>query len=280
MQASGDGAPIRATVKWFNTAKGFGFVTPADGSAEAFLHLSALRQAGFESIGEGAGLVVELGQSPKGRQVVRVVEVDPGAATPARGDSGGGDRGGFRDRGDRGGFGGGDRGGFGGGDRGGFGGGDRGGFGGGDRGGFGGGDRGGFGGGGGGDRGGFGGGGGGDRGGFGGAPRGPRSFGAPAGGGGFGGGAGAGAGAGGPGAYQAPSPADIARAEPMDGVVKWFSGLKGYGFIQPNSGGKDVFLHITVLRNAGIESLNPGQAVRMKVLTAKKGPEAVSIEAS
>lgn len=218
MQVTGDGAPIRATVKWFNTAKGFGFVTPADGSPEAFLHLSALRQAGFDSIGEGAGLTVELGQSPKGRQVVRVIEVDPGAATPARSDGGGfgdrGDRGGFRDRGDRGGFGGG-------GDRGGFG-------------------------------------GGGDRGGF-------------------GGGGGAGGGGGGTG-YQAPSPADIARAEDMDGVVKWFSALKGYGFIQPNSGGKDVFLHITVLRNAGIQALNPGQAVKMKVLTARKGPEAVSIE--
>ena len=240
MQDTGEGAQIRATVKWFNTAKGFGFVTPADGSPEAFLHLSALRQAGFESIGEGAGLTVELGQSPKGRQVVRVLEIDAGSATPARGDGGGGfgdrgDRGGYRDR-DRGGFGG-DRGGFGGGDRGGFGGprGPRP-FGGGDRGGFGGGDRGGF--------------GGGDRGG----------------------------GGGGAGGYQAPSPADIARAEQMDGVVKWFSAIKGYGFIQPNSGGKDVFLHITVLRNAGIQALNPGQAVRMKVLTARKGPEAVTIE--
>ena len=237
MQDTGDGAPIRATVKWFNSAKGFGFVTPSDGSAEAFLHLSALRQAGFESIGEGAGLTVELGQSPKGRQVVRVVDIDAGSATPARGDGGGGggfgDRGGYRDR---------------------------------DR------DRGG-------DRGGFGGGGGG----FGG-PRGPRPFG---GGdrGGFGGGGGGGgfggerSGGGGGGAgYQAPSPADIARAEQMDGVVKWFSAIKGYGFIQPNSGGKDVFLHITVLRNAGIQALNPGQAVRMKVLTARKGPEAVTIE--
>src|SRR5215469_13805472 len=76
MMASGDGAPIRATVKWFNTAKGFGFVTPADGSPEAFLHLSALKQAGFETVGEGAGMLVEIGQSPKGRQVVRVLEVD------------------------------------------------------------------------------------------------------------------------------------------------------------------------------------------------------------
>src|SRR5262249_33777889 len=76
MMPSGDGEQIRATVKWFNTAKGFGFVTPADGSPEAFLHLSALKQAGFESVGEGAGMLVEIGQSPKGRQVVRVLEVD------------------------------------------------------------------------------------------------------------------------------------------------------------------------------------------------------------
>jgi len=62
------------------------------------------------------------------------------------------------------------------------------------------------------------------------------------------------------------------------GTVKWFNEQKGYGFIQPGGGGKDVFLHITVLRNAGIQALNPGQAVRMRVLTARKGPEAVSIE--
>src|SRR5262245_38007085 len=80
MMASGDGAPIRATVKWFNTAKGFGFVTPADGSPEAFLHLSALKQAGYESVGEGAGMTVEIGQSPKGRQVLRVIEVDNSSA--------------------------------------------------------------------------------------------------------------------------------------------------------------------------------------------------------
>ena len=81
MQASGDGA-IRATVKWFNTAKGFGFVTPIDGSPEAFLHLSALRQAGYDSVGEGAGMLVEIGQSPKGRQVIRVLQVDAGSQAP------------------------------------------------------------------------------------------------------------------------------------------------------------------------------------------------------
>ena len=82
MQASGDGAAVRATVKWFNTAKGFGFVTPSDGSPEAFLHLSALKQAGYESVSDGTSMLVEIGQSAKGRQVVRVLEVEGGG--PAR----------------------------------------------------------------------------------------------------------------------------------------------------------------------------------------------------
>jgi len=178
MQGSGDGATIRATVKWFNTAKGFGFVTPVDGSPEAFLHLSALKQAGFDTVGEGTGMLVEIGQSPKGRQVVRVIQIDaePNRAPgPSR-------------------------------------------------------------------------------------PRGP-----------MGGGGGSG---GGPG----PSAADIANAEEVDGIVKWFSALKGYGFVSPNTGGKDVFLHITVLRNLGLTNLSPGQPVRMRVVTARKGPEAVAIE--
>jgi CspA family cold shock protein len=96
-----------------------------------------------------------------------------------------------------------------------------------------------------------------------------------------GGGGGGGRGFGGPRERPAgPSPADLASAQPMDGKVKWFSGLKGFGFIEPNGGGKDVFLHISVLRNAGIQDVQPGQPVRMKVLTKAKGPEAVTLELS
>lgn len=45
------------------------------------------------------------------------------------------------------------------------------------------------------------------------------------------------------------------------GTVKWFNGQKGYGFIQPDDGGKDVFVHATALEAAGVRSLNDGQAV-------------------
>jgi cold shock protein len=45
------------------------------------------------------------------------------------------------------------------------------------------------------------------------------------------------------------------------GNVKWFNATKGYGFIQPQGGGKDVFVHISAVERAGLSSLNEGQAV-------------------
>jgi CspA family cold shock protein len=45
------------------------------------------------------------------------------------------------------------------------------------------------------------------------------------------------------------------------GTVKWFNATKGYGFIQPNSGGKDVFVHISAVEKAGLSSLNEGAKV-------------------
>ncbi len=77
------GPVIETTVKWFSTAKGFGFVAPVDGSPEAFLHMGVLEAAGLPAPAAGAMVKCEIGAGKKGPQVVRVVEVGGGAARPA-----------------------------------------------------------------------------------------------------------------------------------------------------------------------------------------------------
>lgn len=71
---------IRGTVKWFNVVKGYGFLTPDDGSADVFLHLTVLRVAGHEVLPPGATVVCEAVKGAKGMQVLRVVEVDASTA--------------------------------------------------------------------------------------------------------------------------------------------------------------------------------------------------------
>lgn len=168
------------TVKWFNTAKGFGFIQPDEGGADIFVHISAVERAGLSSLNEGDTVTYELEQDRRSGKL-------SAGDLVVTGNNGGGGGGG----GSRGGFGGGGRsGGFGGG--GGYG------------------DRP--------QRSSF------DRGGGGGRPAG-----APAGSG--------------------------------SGTVKWFNTTKGFGFIQPNDGGGDVFVHISAVEQAGLRGLNEGQTI-------------------
>ena len=63
------------TVKWFNDAKGYGFIAPSDGSKDVFVHFSALQGEGFKTLAEGAQVEFEVEDGPKGPQAqnVRVV---------------------------------------------------------------------------------------------------------------------------------------------------------------------------------------------------------------
>jgi CspA family cold shock protein len=172
------------TVKWFNTAKGFGFIQPDDGASDVFVHISAVEQAGLRALNEGDQVQFEMEQDRRsGKLSAGGLVVTGQGAAPARGPGGGGGGGFDRPRG--GGFGGGGGGGFGG-------------------------DR---------------------------APRG----------GGFGGGGGG---------RPSGDPAGVGS-----GVVKWFNPTKGFGFIQPDDGGQDVFVHISAVEQAGLRGLNEGQTL-------------------
>ena len=162
------------TVKWFNTAKGFGFIQPDDGGSDVFVHISAVEQAGLRGLNEGDLVSFEMEQDRRsGKLSAGQLVVTGQGPAPARSGGGGG---GF--------------------------------------------DR---------PRGGGGGGGGFDR---------PR-------GGGFGGGG-------------RPAGDSVGQGS---GTVKWFNPTKGFGFIQPNDGGQDVFVHISAVEQAGLRGLNEGQQV-------------------
>lgn len=185
------GPETGAIVKWFNAEKGFGFVELDGGGGDAFLHISVLSRAGYQTVSPGATLRVLTSAGQKGPQVAEVVNVDETTATPGGGGPGGGGGGG----------------------------------------------------------GGYAGGGGGGGGGYSERPR------------------------------PAPrQPVDLSSAVEMRGTVKWFNAEKGFGFVMPDGGGKDVFVHISALNRGGLSGLEPNQTVRMQVADGRRGPEAVSVE--
>jgi CspA family cold shock protein len=66
----------------------------------------------------------------------------------------------------------------------------------------------------------------------------------------------------------------------QQGTVKFFNAEKGYGFIKPDDGGRDIFVHITAVERAGLKSLNEGQRITFEVEPDKKGkgPKAVDLQ--
>ncbi|MBU1190332.1 MAG: cold-shock protein [Gammaproteobacteria bacterium] len=66
---------ITGTVKWFNDSKGFGFITPADGSKDVFVHHSAIQGSGFKSLAEGQQVSFDVEQGQKGPSAVNVKPV-------------------------------------------------------------------------------------------------------------------------------------------------------------------------------------------------------------
>jgi CspA family cold shock protein len=176
---------VSALVKWYNPAKGFGFVQPEDGSPDAFLHASLVAQSGHDDLPEGTALVCDIAEGPRGPQVAAIQSIEPPSESALRSRP----------------------------------------------------------------------------------ARRPGGFG----GGGYGGGAGGGGGYGGGGGFAG-------EGDVVEGVVKFFNNEKGFGFIIPDDGGKDVFISARTLNRAGIDSLEAQQRVRVTTRVGQKGPMAEQVE--
>jgi CspA family cold shock protein len=157
-----EGFQTEAIVKWFSLVKGFGFVAPADGSSDAFMHSSVVSRAGLRDVAEGTKMLVQITEGAKGRQVANIIQVLGVAEVPR---TGGGSR-----------------------------------------------------------------------------------------------------------------PAPTGPEVEMTGTVKWYKPDKGFGFVTPDDGDRDVFVHRSVLLRAGLQHMDSGQRVRMNVQSASKGREAVFVE--
>lgn len=64
---------------------------------------------------------------------------------------------------------------------------------------------------------------------------------------------------------------------PLTGKVKWFSNTKGYGFIEQEQGGEDVFVHFSAIQGDGFKTLEEGQKVQFDITKGQKGPQATNV---
>jgi CspA family cold shock protein len=152
----------RGVVKFFNSAKGFGFISPEDGGSDVFVHISALERSGLDGLDDGDQVSFEIEQDRRSGKSTAVDLQRLGSAGPSQ----------RRPR-----------------------------------------------------------------------PGGDREWSSA------------------PPRRDAPARAPREPAGSGQGVVKWFNPTKGFGFIQPNDGGGDVFVHISALERAGLNGLQDGEAV-------------------
>lgn len=157
---------LRGVVKWFDAVKGYGFVVPDDGEGDVLLHFSALKEIGRRSVPEGATVQCLVVTRPKGRQALRVVDVDLSTAAVLP----------------------------------------------------------------------------------------PRDK------------------------DPAASVTVMHEGEAVEAMVKWFNRARGYGFVSLGEGEQDIFVHMEVLRRAGLSDLEPGHRVRVAIGRGDRGLLVTSIE--